>query len=105
MALELAAAARSRLGKYRILRQLGAGAMGAVYHAVDEDTGVEVALKLLPPDAAGDAKRVERFQREGQHGARLHHENIVAVHEAGELEGEPFLALEYVDGVDLDHYL
>jgi serine/threonine protein kinase len=89
-------------GKYRIVRQLGAGGMGAVYQAVDMETGNSVALKLLPPESAEDPRRLERFKREAVHGGELHHENIVRQLDHGVQGGTHFLALEYVEGIDLE---
>ncbi len=63
MAIDLAGKKISRLGKYRIVRQLGSGGMGAVYHAIDEETNTPVALKLLSPGTAHEGKRLERFRR------------------------------------------
>jgi hypothetical protein len=105
MAWDPTSKGNTRLGKYRILRQLGAGGMGAVYHATDTETGTEVALKILSPDSAGEPRRLERFRREAAHMAKLRHENIVSYLQFGESEGTYFLALEYVDGPDLEGYL
>lgn len=92
----------SQFGRFRIVRQIGAGGMGAVYHAVDEEHGRDVALKLLPLEAALDPRRLERFRREAVHGDNLHHENIVAQHEFGCCDGVHYLVLEYIDGIDLE---
>lgn len=103
-----AAAANSgptRLGKYEILHQLGAGGMGAVYRAIDTETGREVALKVLPAEFANQPNKLERFRREGKHGARLRHENIVALYEFGQSQGTYYLAMEYVDGTDLERWV
>ncbi|RMG10060.1 MAG: hypothetical protein D6731_18150 [Planctomycetota bacterium] len=88
-----------KLGKYEILRLLGAGAMGAVYHARDTELRREVALKLLLKDGAAPSPRaVQRFKREARLAARLDHPNIVRVYEAGEDEGYHYIAMEMVDG-------
>lgn len=88
------------LGKYAIQRKLGAGGMGTVFLAVDEDLRRTVALKVLPRERAENPVLVKRFKAEGQAAAHLQHENIVSVYEAGEIEGYLYLALEFVDGVD-----
>ncbi len=94
-----------RVGKYRVLGHLASGGMGAVYKARDEELGRLVALKILVRALAEKPERVDRFRREARHAARLHHENIVTIYEFGEFEDLYFLALEYVDGVDLLHYI
>jgi hypothetical protein len=95
----------SRLGKYEVLVHLASGGMAAVYKAVDVDLGREVALKILSPELAGNPALIERFQREARHIAKLHHRNIVKMYEFGEASGTYFLALEFVDGIDLFDYI
>ncbi len=90
-----------RLGEYRILREVGRGGMGVVYEAVQESLGRRVALKVLPGMGLADPTLRERFRREAQATARLHHPNIVQIFEVGEHEGQPFLALEFVAGPGL----
>lgn len=90
-----------RLGKYRIERALGAGGMGTVFLAVDTELRRTVALKVLTTDRAANPQLVRRFKSEGQAAARLEHENIVKVFEAGEIDGQLYLALEYIDGIDV----
>jgi hypothetical protein len=89
------------IGKYQVLAHIAAGGMGVVYKAVHQETGQEVALKILSPTLASRPSSVERFRREARHGARLRHDNIVAVYEFGEANGTWFLAQEFVEGVDL----
>jgi hypothetical protein len=85
--------------RFRILAELGRGGMGAVYRAVDERVGREVALKTVLPQLAASSTQRERFTREGQITAKLQHPNILRVHEAGELEdGTPYMACELVEG-------
>lgn len=85
----------TKLGPYLIDRQLGQGGMALVYHAVDERTGGEVALKVLAPSHAHDAALVRRFQREGEIALRLRHPNIVRAHEADRVEEYHYIALDY----------
>ena len=85
-----------RFGPYLVLDELGRGAMGAVYRARDERAGREVALKVLLPDA--DLNSLIRLQREGVLTAALNHPGIVAIHDAGEIEGVPYLVYELVTG-------
>ncbi len=88
------------LGKYRILRHIASGAMGAVYEGLDPDTGQKVALKVISPDLiAGKPKAVERFRHEAELGKRLRHENIVALYDYGEAaDGCHYHVLELVEG-------
>jgi serine/threonine-protein kinase len=89
-----------RIGRYRILGELGRGAMGTVYRARDESLDREIALKVMSAGQA-DADARARFLREARAAAKLQHPNIVVVYELGEHEGAPFMALELLDGVDL----
>lgn len=89
-----------QLGKYEILRKLGAGGMGTVFLAMDQDLRRTVALKVLPRDRAENAILVRRFKAEAQAAAQLHHRNIVGVYEAGQADGLLYIALEYIDGTD-----
>jgi eukaryotic-like serine/threonine-protein kinase len=94
-----------RLGDYRIVREVGRGAMGMVFEAVQESLGRRVALKTLPGDFALDPQRAERFRREARATARIHHPSIVPVYEAGEAEGTHFYAMEFIDGPSLDRLI
>jgi serine/threonine protein kinase len=94
------------IGKYDLLAHIATGGMGAIYKAVDRDSGTVVALKILSPTLlASRPNLLERFRREARRGVRLRHENLVAIHEWGEENGIYYLALEYVDGVDLHEYV
>jgi serine/threonine protein kinase len=95
----------SRLGKYEVVAHVASGGMGAVYKAVDVDLGRDVALKILAPELAGKPALIERFQREARHLAKLRHRHIVKIYEFGEAFGTYFLALEFVDGIDLYDYI
>ena len=94
-----------RLGEYRIVRELGRGGMGIVYEAYQESLGRHVALKVIPRHGLLDAKRRRRFQREAMAVAQLHHTNIVPIFAAGEHEGLPFYAMQYIHGDGLDRML
>lgn len=89
------------LGKYVIAKRLGAGGMGTVYLATDTQLKRTVALKVLPKEKAENEILVQRFRAEAQAAALLRHQNIVMVYEAGAIEGHLYIALEYVDGIDV----
>jgi eukaryotic-like serine/threonine-protein kinase len=89
----------ARIGRYRVIRVIGQGAMGVVYRAHDDSLERDVALKLMR--AAGDGEDRARFLREARAAARLQHPNIVAIYEADDLDGEPFIVMELLEGVDL----
>ena len=89
------------LGPYRIERVLGRGGMGVVYLAEQRELGRKVALKLLPDELAQDADFRARFDRESHLAASIDHPNIIPLYEAGEIDGTAFLAMRFVDGVDL----
>src|SRR5262245_50135829 len=93
-----------RIGKYEVLRQLGAGGMGAVFLVRDTTLNREAALKLLPPELATNKTMVDRFKKEAEHAAKLRDDNIVSVYEFGPFGGTFYLAMEYVNGVDLHEY-
>jgi serine/threonine-protein kinase len=88
------------IGRYRVLGFLGQGAMGTVYRGRDEALERDVALKMMSAGQA-DAESRARFKREAQAAARLQHPNIVTIYELGEHEGAPYMALELLEGVDL----
>jgi len=93
----------TRVGRYALLRRLGAGGMGVVYSAYDEELDRKVALKLVAADRLG-AATVARVRREAQALARLSHPNVVHVYEVGEAEGHAFVAMEFVAGQTLRAY-
>jgi serine/threonine-protein kinase len=94
-----------RIGKYDVVQHIATGGMGAVYKARDLDLDRDVALKVLPPDMAANPTALERFRREARNAAKLRHENIITIYEFGEHQGTWFLALEYVQGIDLYEYI
>ncbi|MCU0962855.1 MAG: WD40 repeat domain-containing serine/threonine protein kinase [Pirellulaceae bacterium] len=94
-----------QLGEYRVVRRIGRGGMGTVYEAVQESLGRRVALKVLSPRDAENATLLERFKREAQAAASLHHTNIVPVFGVGESGGVHFYAMQYIEGQSLDRLL
>jgi serine/threonine protein kinase len=88
-----------------ILECLGRGGMGAVYKARQPRLDRLVALKILSPEKQGNQKFAERFEREARALARLHHPNIVAVFDFGEVQGNFYLLMEFVDGLTLRQVL
>lgn len=93
------------LAHYRIVKSIGTGGMGEVYLADDTRLGRQVALKLLPPDVAGDADRRLRFAREAKAVAALNHPNIVTVYAVEEADGLHFITMELVRGRTLAELL
>jgi len=85
-------------GQYVILEKIGQGGMGEVFLADDTSLQRKVALKFLPPALADSPESRERFIVEAQAAAALSHPNICVIHEVGETEGKPFIAMEYVEG-------
>lgn len=93
------------LGNYVLQDKIGSGGMGVVYKAQHRRMKRTVAIKLLSPQAVQSAHVVKRFLREAEAAAKLTHPNIVAAYDADEVQGVPFLAMEYVDGIDLSAYI
>ncbi len=89
-----------RFGNYVLVRQIGQGGMGAVWHARDEATGLDVALKILSVGIATNEEYTRRFLTEARLASQLNHPNIVRVHDYGRKRGHYYLAMGYVDGED-----
>ena len=90
-----------KIGHFHILKPLGEGGMGEVYLAQDSELNREVALKLLPTGMVSDEEHLARFQREIRASAALNHPNIVTVYSVGEEDGQPYYAMELVEGQTL----
>jgi serine/threonine-protein kinase len=92
---------RERIGKYRILGEVGRGTMGIVYEALDPVLKRRVALKTISVQVAPDEEALQRFRREAQAAALLNHPNIVTIHDYGEESGLLYMAMEFLEGPDL----
>src|SRR5580765_1465799 len=92
----------SRLGRYEIRHQLGAGGMGEVYLAEDTELGRSVALKVLPADSSTDEQARKRLLREARTAATLAHPHICPVYDVGESGAHRFIAMQRVEGETLD---
>ena len=91
----------STFAGYRIEAEAGRGGMGIVYRATQVALGRPVALKLIAANFAGDRSFRERFKREWETAASIDHPNVIPVYEAGEAEEHLFIAMRYVEGLDL----
>lgn len=94
-----------QIGRYRILRKLGEGAMGAVYLALDEQLDRQVALKT--PTFSGDSapELIERFYREARSAATIRHPNICPVYDVGEIDGTHYITMAYIEGRPMSDYI
>jgi eukaryotic-like serine/threonine-protein kinase len=93
------------IGPYRILDQLGSGGMGRVYKAIHQTMNRTVALKVLAPQLVSTERAHQLFLHEVQAAAQLTHPNIVMAFDANEIDGRHFLAMEFVDGPNLERYV
>jgi serine/threonine protein kinase/tetratricopeptide (TPR) repeat protein len=88
-------------GRYKILRVLGQGGMGAVYQARDQELDRVIALKVIRPELAGNPSILQRFKQELILSRHVTHKNVVRIYDMGEADGTRFITMEYVDGEDL----
>jgi tetratricopeptide (TPR) repeat protein len=93
------------LGDYELLQEIGRGGMGVVYRARHRVLGRLDAIKMLRPEAWAGAEAPARFRNEARATSRLHHPNIVQIHQVGEQDGRPYLVLELVEGGNLAEHL
>lgn len=93
------------IGDFQIIRRIGQGGMGEVYLAEQTSLKRKVALKFLRPDLAANPAALSRFRAEAEAVAQINHGNIVQVYTVGEHAGRQFMALEYVEGINLRDYL
>src|SRR5215469_1399201 len=92
----------SRIGRYEIQHKVGEGAYGRVYRGYDPTVNRLVAIKVL---VATDKEFITRFKNEAMVAGNLRHKNIVTIYEFGEHEGQPFLAMEFLDGRNLQELM
>ena len=92
-------------GRYRVLKKLGHGGMGAVYLAFDSSLDRKIALKVMLPQYAAGADARGRFLREARSAAKIKSDHVVTIHDVGEERGVPFIAMEYLLGHPLDQFL
>jgi serine/threonine-protein kinase len=97
--------AGTRLGKYQIVRILGAGGMGAVYEGVHVELKKQVAIKTLHPELAVRPIARQRFLREGEAASRIRHPHVVDVTDVDAQEGTPYLVMELLEGLDLKQHI
>jgi eukaryotic-like serine/threonine-protein kinase len=95
----------SSIGKYRILELVGEGAMGVVYRAQDSVLDRAVAIKVMNDSIARQDDLRKRFLHEAQAAGSLQHPNVVCIYDLGEADGHLFIAMEFVQGVDLEHLI
>ena len=94
-----------RIGKYQVRSVIGRGSMGTVYEALDPIFQRRVALKTVSSRESDRPELKARFVREAQAAGRLKHRNIVTVYDVGEDNGQPYIAMELVEGFDLERVI
>src|SRR5512140_2766471 len=93
------------IGRYQLVEKLGQGGMGVVYRAFDTLLQRVVALKVISGSLEASPEQRERFFREARAAGQLSHRNIITIHDLGEHDGQPYLAMEYLEGEDLQRRL
>src|SRR5436853_7760822 len=101
----MSSSAIKAIGKYQIIAQIGEGAMGVVYRAHDPVLNRAVAIKVMGDSLSRDVDFRERFLREAQSAGSLQHPNVITIYDFGEFEGHPYIAMEFVEGADLEEIL
>jgi eukaryotic-like serine/threonine-protein kinase len=91
----------TRLGRYEIRSQLGAGGMGEVYLARDPKINRDVAIKVLPAAFSSDSERLRRFEQEAQAAGALNHPNILSIYDVDTHDGSPYVVSELLEGETL----
>ena len=94
-----------RVGRYEIEEKIGDGAMADVYRARDPEIGRRIAIKILKPELRHRAEIAERFLCEARAAGALTHPNIVTIHDVGEADSYPYIAMELLDGIPLDQHI
>src|SRR5512145_1056748 len=101
----MALSANTRLGRYEVRSQIGAGGMGEVYRARDGKLNRDVAIKVLPTSLSQDEQRVLRFEQEAQAAGTLNHPNILSIYDVGSHEGHIYVVSELLEGETLRQLL